>query len=148
MQPAVEQWVTLARRCRPVWQFGQFIPIHRYFRLALPPANAIDGSMHGDPAQPMENVRLGGKLAKLGVQFQEHVLGRFFGHRAIAEDAESNAEDHALVFQHQVVEALLVVFCSKYQVVTWRISESHSLSPSLTYTNRVHWRDAKRKGCG
>jgi hypothetical protein len=33
------------------------------------------------------------------------------------------------VFQHQVAEALLVVFCSKDQVVTWRISESRSLSP-------------------
>jgi hypothetical protein len=85
--------------------------------------------MHSDPAQPIENMRFGGKLAELGVQFQEHVLGRLLGHRTIAEDAESNAEDHALVFQHQVAEALLVVFFSNDQVVTWRISESHSLSP-------------------
>jgi hypothetical protein len=121
MQPSAEQWVALARGCGPIGQFGQFIPVHRYFRPALPPADAIDGSMHGHPAQPIENMRLGGKLAKLGVQFQENVLGRFFSHRAIAEDAESNAENHALVFQHKVAETLLVVFCSEYQVVTWRI---------------------------
>jgi len=118
MQPAAEQWVALARGCRLVRQFGQIIPVHRYLRLALPPADAIDGSVHGHPAQPIENMRIGGKLAQLGVQFQENILGRLLGHRAIAEDAESNAEDHALVFQHQVTEALLVVFCSEYQVVT------------------------------
>jgi hypothetical protein len=65
--------------------------------------------MHGDTAQPIEDVLVRGKLAKFGVQFDKHILGGFFGRIAVAEDAQGDAEDHGLVFQHQGAEALIVV---------------------------------------
>ena len=74
--------------------------------------------MHGDPAQPIKDVLFRRELAEFAVQFEEHILGGFFSRGSIAEDAESDAEDHGLVFQHQVAKALIVVFESACQVAT------------------------------
>jgi hypothetical protein len=52
------------------------------------------------------------------VQFDKYILGSFFGRRAVAQDAEGDAEDHGLVFQHQSTEALIVVFEAVCQVAT------------------------------
>jgi hypothetical protein len=41
------------------------------------------------------------------VQLQEDILGGLFGEEAVVEDAERDAEDHGLVFQHQVAEGVL-----------------------------------------
>jgi hypothetical protein len=74
--------------------------------------------VHGDPAQPIEDVFVRGKCSKFGVQFDKYILGSFFGRRAVAQDAEGDAEDHGLVFQHQSTEALIVVFEAVCQVAT------------------------------
>ncbi len=66
--------------------------------------------MHSDPAQPIQDVLVRGKCGKFGVQFDKYILGGLFGRGAVAEDAESDAEDHGLVFQHQGAKALIVVF--------------------------------------
>jgi hypothetical protein len=118
LQPTAEQWIAPGCRTRQIRQFGQFIPVHRHLRPASPAADAIDGAMHGDPAQPIKDVLFRGELAKFAVQFEEDILGRFFGRGSIAEDAESDAEDHGLVFQHQVAKALIVVFESACQWAT------------------------------
>ena len=65
--------------------------------------------MHSDAAQPIENMRFGGKLAELGVQFQKNVLGDLFGRGSIDKNAKSDTEYHRLMLQHQVAESLVVV---------------------------------------
>jgi hypothetical protein len=84
----------------------------------LPASDKIDGAMHGDPAQPIQDVLVRGKRAKLGVEFDKYILGGFFGRGAVAQDAKGDAEDHGLVFQHQSTEALIVVFYAVCQVAT------------------------------
>ena len=65
--------------------------------------------MHGNPAQPIEDVLVRHKSAKFCVQFDKYILSSLFSRGAVAEDAQSNAEDHGLVSQHQGTKALIVI---------------------------------------
>ena len=72
-----------------------------------PAAGLVDGTMHGDPAQPMDHMFFRCKRGQLVVQLEEHILRHLLGQRRVANDAAGNAEHHRLVLTQEQAKAFM-----------------------------------------
>jgi hypothetical protein len=75
--------------------------------------------MYRHSPQPVDDVILALQLPELRMQLHEHILRRLFREKAIAQNAQGNAEHHRLVLQHQRAKGMLRSFQVCILPSTW-----------------------------
>jgi hypothetical protein len=75
----------------------------------------VDAAMHRRPPQPVRQVRRGLNGRKSLVELQENLLSQVFGQRPVRKEVPANAEDHALVFAHDLRKSPLIALRSSPQ---------------------------------